>query len=64
MTDLFNKINYCYGCGVCVIACPRNAISMIMSDEGFYIPVLKDERSVSPVNYAKMFALILIKMIF
>jgi len=44
MTDLFNKINYCYGCGVCVIACPRNAISMIMSDEGFYIPVLKDEK--------------------
>ncbi len=34
--------NECFGCGVCVIACPKEAIRMVLNTEGFYKPKVKD----------------------
>ena len=31
-------IKNCYGCGVCVLACPQKIIEMILNSDGFYIP--------------------------
>lgn len=37
-----SKFPYCYGCGVCAAACARKAISMQTSEDGFYIPKVKE----------------------
>ncbi len=34
----FNFDEKCYGCGACSDVCPRNAISMVINEEGFSIP--------------------------
>lgn len=34
---------YCFGCGVCATSCPKNAISITLSDEGFWIPIVNKE---------------------
>lgn len=31
-------ISNCYGCGVCVAACAKNAISIQLNKDGFYVP--------------------------
>lgn len=36
--DCINKKMQCCGCSACYNACPSNAISMIINDEGFYEP--------------------------
>jgi coenzyme F420-reducing hydrogenase beta subunit len=33
----------CYGCGVCVVSCPKDVMGMTLSDEGFYVPVILNE---------------------
>lgn len=33
-----NNVAACYGCGMCVAACPKHCIHMVESDEGFYVP--------------------------
>lgn len=33
----------CYGCGVCAAACPCNAISMQISTDGFWVPVINTQ---------------------
>lgn len=30
----------CYGCGVCVVACPLNIIELRENKDGFYSPVI------------------------
>ena len=30
----------CYGCGVCSTSCPKNAIKIELSDEGFWVPIV------------------------
>lgn len=37
------KSQSCYGCGVCVVSCPKNIISMRLNDDGFYIPVIVND---------------------
>ena len=38
-----NGINIsCYGCGVCATACPRNALSLKKSTEGFWVPIVDE----------------------
>jgi len=34
------RFDHCYGCGVCVAACPFNAISMELTPQGFFSPVV------------------------
>lgn len=36
----------CCGCEACVQKCPYSAISMIRDDEGFYYPIIDDEKCV------------------
>ena len=36
-------IDKCFGCGVCVDACPKNAIQQIEDPNGFYIPKVDNE---------------------
>ena len=35
-----SKFSYCYGCGICYISCPNNAISFRLKD-GFFQPFIK-----------------------
>ena len=37
-----SKFNTCYGCGVCVIACPVKIIDYKLNNEGFYVPVIHE----------------------
>lgn len=41
--DNILKLKDCYGCGVCVKACPVKIISLEESKEGFYQPTIKEE---------------------
>ena len=41
----FNRKD-CYGCGVCVAACPRDAIQMRLNADGFYSPILDSSKCV------------------
>lgn len=36
------RLKNCYGCGVCVIACPINIIHLENNQEGFYYPTISD----------------------
>jgi len=38
--------NTCYGCGVCVIICKSSAISIELSESGFWIPKIDQEKCV------------------
>ncbi|GKT08604.1 Coenzyme F420 hydrogenase/dehydrogenase, beta subunit C-terminal domain [Desulforhabdus sp. TSK] len=40
--NIAHKIDDCYGCGVCVIACPKDIIGMKRSTEGFYVPTITE----------------------
>jgi hypothetical protein len=35
---LFNDKENCCGCSACYVICPKNAIEMIMDEEGFDYP--------------------------
>ena len=35
-----SNIKNCFGCGVCAIACAKNAIKIELNKNGFYTPVL------------------------
>lgn len=34
-------IEYCFGCGLCAASCPTDVISMVISEEGFYVPSIE-----------------------
>lgn len=37
------KFDNCFGCGVCIAACPINIIELAENDDGFYHPVIADQ---------------------
>lgn len=37
------KFISCFGCGVCATSCPRKAIDITLSDEGFWVPIVNTE---------------------
>ena len=41
--DKIKNIEYCYGCGVCAAACPKDVIGMKLSNEGFFVPIVLNE---------------------
>lgn len=43
MKDNISRFKDCYGCGVCVKACPVNIISLCENKDGFYSPVISDQ---------------------
>lgn len=43
MKDNISKLHHCYGCGVCVPACPKKIIRLDENSNGFYSPVVFDE---------------------
>ena len=41
-------VKYCYGCGVCAIACPKKIISICLNEDGFYSPcIIEKEKCIS-----------------
>ncbi len=34
------KYKECYGCGICVISCPKHIIEIIQNKDGFYVPTI------------------------
>jgi len=38
-----SELDYCFGCGVCATTCPKNIISIVLSDEGFYVPRIVEQ---------------------
>ena len=45
-------LNNCYGCGVCVKACPTKIISLKETSDGFYAPIIQEQDNVSIAVYA------------
>ncbi len=39
----FDQIHSCYGCGLCAVVCPENIVSIKLSAEGFYIPIISNK---------------------
>lgn len=38
------ELDYCYGCGICSLACGRKIIQIKLNDEGFYAPGITDSK--------------------
>lgn len=38
-----SRLNHCYGCGVCVAACPVKIIEFEANKDGFYAPIIKNQ---------------------
>ena len=43
MKNNISKLKDCYGCGVCVKACPVKIISLEENKDGFYVPVIREQ---------------------
>lgn len=43
----FNFDQYCYGCGACELICPKSAIHLKSSSDGFKMPVIKEKLCVN-----------------
>lgn len=37
-----SKFDHCYGCGVCVLACPTKIISLRQNEVGFFQPIIEE----------------------
>lgn len=45
--NIFKYNSLCCGCGACALVCSKNAISVKMTDEGFYEAVVNDKNCIS-----------------
>lgn len=36
------QVHYCTGCSVCAVSCPRNAITIVLTKDGFYEPCIDE----------------------
>lgn len=41
-----SKFDHCFGCGVCSLVCPRKIISMTTSSEGFFSPIVDNQKCI------------------
>lgn len=39
------ELNYCFGCGVCAIACPKSIINIELDKNGFYRPCISNQEN-------------------
>lgn len=46
MKSVYDKKNECCGCNACYEICPRNAITMVQDQEGFYYPEIDQSKCV------------------
>lgn len=44
---ILNENHACTGCGACVSACPRQALTLEYNEEGFYYPMCNKEKCIS-----------------
>lgn len=45
MKNNITKFDYCYGCGVCVVTCPKRIISLTLDANGFYMPEIEKKEN-------------------
>ena len=43
---IINNISFCTGCGMCLVSCPQNCISMKRDSEGFNYPVVDSRKCI------------------
>lgn len=43
--NVVNNKNYCFGCGVCAVVCPKKIITISLDKDGFYFPQLNNPDS-------------------
>lgn len=57
VTEILNR-NKCTGCGLCLIICPVNCISMKKDEEGFLYPIIDNNKCINCGNCKKKCAIL------
>lgn len=51
MKEVTELVSNCYGCGVCVAACPKKCLGLELNSFGFYHPVMKEKSACVQCGY-------------